>query len=128
MHHRTAATAALVFFAATAAPAHPPSSLAVEVTGSTLTVSAPHRVGDPANHFISTIEVFVNGSRQIVQEFSIQNTAEAQAALYYIPGLKAGDTVAVRADCNKGGDLKREVVVGTSAGKHSPAGRKPRTK
>mgnify|MGYP001078571214 CR=1 FL=1 len=121
-------TVAFVFFAATAAPAHPPSSLSIEITGSTLTVSALHRVGDPANHFISTIEVFVNGSRHIVQDFLLQHTADAQAALYYIPGLKPGDTVTVRADCNKGGDLKREIVIGKPAGKSSPADRKPRTK
>jgi len=126
MFNRTATAIAFVSLAATAAPAHPPSSLSVAVSGSTITVTAPHRVGNPANHFISTIEVFVNGSRQIVQEFSIQNTADAQAALYYIPGLKAGDTVTVRADCNKGGDLKKDVVVGKETDKPAPAERKRR--
>lgn len=90
--------------------AHPPSSIALSRSGTSVEVLVTHNVSNPLQHYISLIEVFLNGKKIIDQHFSLQ-TENNQRALYIIPELKNGDIVEVEADCNQFGDLKQKLTI-----------------
>lgn len=113
---------AIVFVFAAVIGAHPPSAINVTVDLKTLTVKAEiiHKVKDARDHFIHEIAVKVNGKKLIKQDATEQINAEKQTVSYVVPGLKAGDVIAVTGDCNKIGDLTVEYTVKAAAAKPEP--------
>ncbi len=87
--------------------AHPPKSmdLGYDAEKATLTVKIWHKVGNPENHFIDKIMVFL-GDEQIAEKAYTQQQTEAyQEEIFDFSAkpLKKGDLVKVRASCNKFG-------------------------
>jgi outer membrane receptor for Fe3+-dicitrate len=85
--------------------AHPSTSITVRYDAATaqVAVEAQHAVKDETTHYISKLTIQQNGKQIIVQDFSRQANKQAQRALYVIPGLTAGDELAVTTTCNKYG-------------------------
>jgi len=93
-------------FCACAIPAycHPPQNISIIIEGPDVYVTVSHFVPNPREHFIKTIKVSINGATIIQQTFFLQEDSK-QDVHYRIPGLKAGDTVAVEAGCFRFGVL-----------------------
>ena len=110
---RIAALMALVLGLSLSVFAHPPSDIIItfDLEKSLVKVDIMHDTRDMAKHYIKQIEVLLNGKSIIKQQAATQTSAEKQSVVYIIPGLKAGDKVAIDADCSIFGDLTREAVV-----------------
>ncbi len=70
-----------------------------------------HPVLLPGNHYIKTIEVYLNDNLRIVQNFDRQMTKKTQKAGYFIFEAKKGDIIKVKAICSKHGDKTVSLVV-----------------
>ena len=99
--------------ACSAVPAfcHPPKSIELKLADGTLQIRIEHAVKDASKHFIDEVTVQLNGKQVVKQEFSIQKDKDSQTAVYFLHGLVKGDKIKVSADCNKGGDLSKELSV-----------------
>jgi hypothetical protein len=86
---------------------NPPKDIVVNITKDIVDVSVIHPSADPADHYIKTIKISVNGVLFKEQSFT-QQTGNEQDASYQIPGLKKFDKVTVQAFCSKFGALTRE--------------------
>lgn len=109
-----ALAAALLFVAlAATAGAHPPSAVNLEYDPETrvLTVTTPHSVGDPTDHYIDVITVSLNGEEIITQYFFTQISAGEQEALYLLIDAESGDTITVLAECNRFGDAEASLTL-----------------
>ncbi len=93
--------------------AHPPSEIKItySLEKSEVYVEVLHKVNSAKNHFIYEMELFVNGKKLIRQDAIEQINNEKQKVIYLIPGLKEGDKLSFWAECNKGGDLKKEITI-----------------
>jgi hypothetical protein len=91
--------------------AHPPSDIKVNITEGEVRAEIMHSVADPAKHYIYEVTFSLNDVKLVEQKFDRQFDASKQIAVYSIPLLKKGDKLVVKADCNKGGDLSKEVTV-----------------
>ncbi len=76
-----------------------------------LKVEVHHPVLSPENHYIKKIEVYLNDSLKIVQNFNLQITKESQKAGYFIFEAKKGDVIKVKGTCNKHGDKTEKLIV-----------------
>jgi desulfoferrodoxin (superoxide reductase-like protein) len=76
-----------------------------------LKVEVLHSVLSPGNHYIKKIEVYLNDSLKIVQNFNRQITKESQKALYFIFEAKKDDVIKVKGTCNKYGDKTVSLIV-----------------
>jgi hypothetical protein len=105
--------AAFIFAVSTGVYASPPSDIlfSFDTAAHTARIDIMHETKNPKEHFIYNIEVKLNGKKIITQTASEQTDDQKQSLIYVIPGLKAGDKVAVDADCNKYGDMIKEAVV-----------------
>jgi hypothetical protein len=104
-----------VLFYAGVALAHPPSNIKVKAIDATqIEVTVLHGTGNPDAHHIEEVVVSLAGKKIISQNFSTQQTNEAQITVYNIPELVKNPKAAIKvyADCNKGGDMTREFVLG----------------
>ena len=92
---------------------HPPSEIVInyDLLKSQVGVVISHSVRDPAKHYIYKIEVYVNEKKVITQDTIAQTNEKEQSLLYIISGLKDGDKIIVRAECNKGGEAKKSVII-----------------
>jgi hypothetical protein len=123
---KTVLAIVLIFAFSFTASAHPPTDIVITFDLANYIVKADimHDSKDITKHFIKQVEVLVNGKSVIKQQFSTQTGAEKQSVIYVIPGLKAGDKVAIDADCSIYGDLTKEAVVKDQA----PAPKKAKSK
>lgn len=87
--------------------ASPPKSmdLSYDAAKATLTVKAWHKVGNPENHYIAKILVFLGGEKISEKAYQKQQTAEYQEETFDFSAkpLKKGDLVKARASCNRFG-------------------------
>ena len=93
--------------------AHPASQIeaSFDPAKRVLAASITHQVGDPVKHYIDKVDITLNGRAIIGQSISRQDNNVGQAVSYLIPDVKDGDVLAVDTNCNKGGKLKKEIVV-----------------
>lgn len=93
--------------------AHPPMEIKIsyDVNKSEVYVEILHKVKSAQDHFIYEMELFVNGKKLIRQDATTQVDNERQKVIYLIPGLKVGDKLSFWAECNKGGDKKKEITI-----------------
>jgi hypothetical protein len=104
----------LTFFAVVStAYAHPPSDIKISFEPSTKVVKAViiHNVSNVLNHYISKVDVGLNGKEIIEQSISRQDNNDSQTVSYFIPDLKAGDEISVEGYCSISGTLKKKIVV-----------------
>jgi len=92
---------------------HPPSDIKIsyDLKNSKISVDILHKTKANDKHFIYEIEVFVNDKKVIRQDTTMQINNEGQYLIYIVPGLKINDKIKVWAECNKGGELKKEILV-----------------
>jgi len=95
--------------------AHSPTAIQVKAIDATqIEVTILHRTKNPDVHHIEEIIIFLNEQKIIAQKFSTQQDSGTQKAVYNLPELvkipKA--VIKVYADCNKGGDMTKEFVLG----------------
>lgn len=93
--------------------AHPPKDIKIsfDQEKKILSVSALHDVKDPLNHFIKNIDVTLNDNKIITQICAQQTNNKEQSVMYVVIDAKKGDTIAVRAECSKFGDLTKMLAV-----------------
>jgi hypothetical protein len=93
--------------------AHPPSDIKIsyDLSKSEVYVEIMHKVKSEKEHYIYEMELFVNGKKAIRQDATTQVNNEKQMVIYLIPGLKEGDKISFWAECNKGGELKKEIKI-----------------
>ncbi len=96
-----------------AAFSHPPTDIIItfDLGKSAVYVDIKHGSKHIDKHYINQIIVLVNGKEMIRQKAITQTGNDGQRVMYVIPGLKAGDRVAIAADCSVFGDMKKETVV-----------------
>jgi hypothetical protein len=111
--HAWLIAAGLLLAAVSILSAHPPDSLLLELdsAATALRVKAFHPVKNPANHFVVTIEVKVNGAQTVIQTYRVQGDRDRQPAVYELVGLEPGDKIEVTAVCNKSGKRKAGLTV-----------------
>jgi desulfoferrodoxin (superoxide reductase-like protein) len=92
---------------------HPPSDIKIsyDLKNSKILVDILHKTKANDKHFIYEIEVFVNDKKVIRQDTTMRINNEGQYLIYIVPGLKINDKIKVWAECNKGGELKKEILV-----------------
>lgn len=93
--------------------AHPPSDINIsyDLVTKTLKAVITHNVSNPQKHFISKVEVGLNGKDIIVHQLSRQDNNNTQTVSYLIPDVKAGDKLSLEAHCSISGELKKQVTV-----------------
>ena len=89
--------------------AHPPWNIEMELEGKELKAIVYHDVSG-TQHYIYKVEIYVNGTKHITQEFFTQ-VDDVQIIHAYIPSLEKGDLIELKAFCNQGGDLVSELTV-----------------
>lgn len=112
-----ASLALVVVLAAGSVWAHPPKEVKIEFDPDTkmLMVTATHDTKDATKHFISMIEVDLNGEKIIEQKFKAQVSADAQKAHYWINDANVDDMLVVTATCNIAGKKKMTLKVAKAA-------------
>lgn len=98
--------------------AHPPDDMSLEFNSgtSTLTVTIIHGVSDNTTHFVSSVEIRVNGSIDQTQTYSSQ--PDLSIFIYeYTVVTNNGSVIQVTATCIVGGSITR-----TLGGTNEPSG------
>ena len=92
--------------------AHGPSKVALsyDTGGQTLAVTIKHNVSNPGSHFIDRVIVSKNGEEVLTQTYTSQPDVLPFTYTYEVPAA-AGDTFAVKAECNKFGSRKAKLTV-----------------
>lgn len=92
--------------------AHPPSGIKITYDSKTkiLTALIMHNVSDVKKHYISKVDVGINGREIISHAISKQDNNINQKVSYLIPDAKAGDKLSVEAYCNISGKLEKAVI------------------
>ncbi|MDD5655279.1 MAG: hypothetical protein PHR91_06540 [Candidatus Omnitrophica bacterium] len=93
--------------------AHPPSDITItyDVKSKMLKALITHNVNNTAKHYISKVDVGLNGREIISQQISRQDDFLNQTVSYYIPDTKPGDILSVEAYCSISGKLQKEFKV-----------------
>lgn len=93
--------------------AHPPKDIELEYDPETgiLSIEVAHGVSDASKHFVSEVEVELNGVKLIEQSFRSQVDGEKQHVLYKVIDAREGDTFTVEAYCNISGKRKAQLEV-----------------
>jgi len=76
-----------------------------------LYVSYDHSVKNPADHFIQSVVIQVNGKTIITQLLTLQDTNQGGALVFKLPGMKKNDKIVMVSDCNKGGKKTSSIKV-----------------
>lgn len=94
--------------------AHPPSDIKITFDPKTkvLTAVVMHDVKNPMKHYISKVDVGLNGKEILSQAISRQDNTDNQTVSYLIADAKSGDTLSVEAYCSIAGKLEEEITVG----------------
>ena len=93
--------------------AHGPKEIDLEFNTETkiLKISIAHNVRNPNEHYIDEVEVLLNDETVVVQTLSMQTNKDGLELIYIITDAKPGDTIEVKASCNKFGRKKGEIEV-----------------
>ncbi|RCW58710.1 MULTISPECIES: hypothetical protein [Halanaerobium] len=106
-------TIALILSLSLSVYAHPPGNIEMSFNNENnmLEVTIPHNSNDNSKHFVKNVKVYLNDSLHIEQDFIMQTNNEVQYLHYMIPGAKSGDTIRLKAECNKFGSRENEINV-----------------
>ena len=104
-----------VFMIASIAYAHPPSDIKITFDLKTKVLQAiiVHNTSNPAYHYISKVDVGLNGKEIIEHRIPREDNNETQTVSYLIPDVKGGDVLSVEGHCSISGKLKKEITVNT---------------
>ncbi len=102
-----------VLTVATLVYAHQPSDINLTFNSETKILEAVivHNTSNPIKHYISKVDIGVNGEEIIEQKISKQDNNQTQTLCYLIPDVKAGDAISVEGYCSISGKLTREITV-----------------
>jgi len=92
---------------------HPASDIKIsyDLTNKTVFFEVEHTVKNIKDHYISSLEVYLNEKLIIKQESSIQYSEKIQKYAYIIPDLKEGDNILVISKCNRVGSFKKDFKI-----------------
>lgn len=93
--------------------AHPPGDIEMSFNNENnmVEVTIPHSSGDNSAHFINNVKVYLNDNLHIEQNFIMQTDNKIQYLHYMIPGAKSGDSILLKAECNKFGSKEIKITV-----------------
>lgn len=93
--------------------AHPPSKIDITYDNQSKILKAiiTHPVSNLNNHYISKVDVALNGKEIVEQKISFQDSNSTQAVEYYIPDTKSGDVLSVEAYCSISGKLTEKITI-----------------
>jgi hypothetical protein len=103
----------LAFVMVSPGAAHPPSSidLRFEPAGSLLVVGFRHVVQDGQTHYVKEIKIQINGKEFAKIDLYAQAGKDGGQLSVALPEVKSGDLVNVKAECNKFGELKKDLRI-----------------
>ena len=92
--------------------AHSPSSVSLQYAEdtNTLTVTISHSVSDPNTHYIENVQINVNGTEVLSEDYTSQPTNNQFVREYTIEA-GAGATISATATCNLGGTSSDSLTV-----------------
>ena len=92
--------------------AHPPSRMQLSYAGEegVLSVEISHRVGNPSSHYVDKISIVLNGELVIEESYNEQDASNGGTYRYELAASN-GDTVEVRATCNRFGNISSSIEV-----------------
>ncbi|MFX0038779.1 MAG: hypothetical protein ACFFCY_07725 [Promethearchaeota archaeon] len=98
---------------------HPPSSMSLSynTVSEELTVSITHNVGDPNDHYVFRVRIWVNASIVNTSQYTSQPSSSTFAYIYDIIAGN-GSSIQVTADCIQGGSITRFITIGSSNGQN----------
>lgn len=103
----------LAFVMVSPGAAHPPSSidLRYEPAGRVLVVAFKHLVQNEQSHFIKEVKIHINGKEFGKFELYVQAGKDGGQVSVALPVVKQGDLVSVKAECNKFGEMKKDLRI-----------------
>lgn len=102
----------IVALSAAPASAHEPEGLTLvfDESSGTLTINVRHNVKDRTTHYVSTIEVWVNGAESANRTYTSQPSGSFTLRMHL--DVNEGDLILVKAVCNLMGTKQQELEVG----------------
>jgi len=93
--------------------AHPPSDIVINYDNQSKVLKAEivHNVSNPQTHYISKVDISLNGKEIIEHKISSQDNNLNQRVSYTIPDAKKGDILEVEAYCSVSGKLTKNIKV-----------------
>lgn len=93
--------------------AHGPKkvTLSFDPNGKVLKVDVSHSVKNPGKHYIKRIRVYVNDEMVEKKFYDRQKNRSGHSDLFTLKDVKSGDTITVKATCNKFGGKKARIKV-----------------
>jgi len=93
--------------------AHPPEEMifSYDAKNKILSIGVAHQVQNIKKHFVSKINIKLNGKDLIMQNFLNQTNVKVQAVSYAMVDLKKGDVIEVSAVCNQSGELTKKFKI-----------------
>jgi len=93
--------------------AHPPSDIIITYDSQSKVLKAEivHNVSNPQTHYISKVNISLNGKEIIEHKISSQDNNLKQTVSYLIPDAKKGDILGVEAYCSISGKLTKEIRI-----------------
>ena len=82
--------------------AHSPESMIVSYSGGVLEVIISHEVTDPSSHYISSVEIEINGTTVLTESYTSQPDANWFPYHYNITA-GTNDRIKITVRCNEGG-------------------------
>lgn len=114
MKNRTffSVTILLIFLMCSVVSAHAPSEVSLSYVDDdeAVFIEIVHSSGTPAQHHVNRVDVFLNDELLVNESPEAMNDPVLSVPLSDI-GIEAGDTIAVRAYCNRGGDLQAQITI-----------------
>ncbi|MDD2230318.1 MAG: hypothetical protein PHY48_13005 [Candidatus Cloacimonetes bacterium] len=95
----------LLMLAALGLFAHPANDVSLTYDAKTmlLTVTYEHTVKNPADHYVESVLIKINGKDVISQSLPMQESTGGGSLVYKLIGVKAGALIEATVTCNKGG-------------------------
>ena len=93
--------------------AHPPADIIVTYDSQSKILKAEivHNVSNPKTHYITKVDISLNGKEIIEHKISYQDNNIKQIVSYLIPDAKKNDILEVEAYCNISGKLSKKIKV-----------------
>jgi hypothetical protein len=100
--------------------AHSPSSMKIiyDKEEKTIDVEITHSVSNPNTHYVNKIEVRINDELYETFDYTSQSGSSFSYTLDSIEASE-GDEIEVKAICNQGGQITRQLTVGEANGESS---------
>lgn len=91
---------------------HPPKDikLSYSLDKKELKIVMPHPVDDVADHYMESVEVYVNGDEVTKVDYTKQSSKQEHSATIKVDASK-GDKIKVKAKCNKLGRKTEKITV-----------------